>query len=113
MRRYSVTILRFVSIAALVLAACASPNSSRQCANGLFCPEGTECSADLTTCIKSGGCGNALVGADEECDDGNLDDSDDCLSTCKLNKCGDGKTNLRAEECDDGNSSNEDDCLTT
>ena len=28
-------------------------------------------------------CGNGLLGLDEECDDGNLEDGDGCSSTCE------------------------------
>jgi cysteine-rich repeat protein len=39
----------------------------------------------------------------EECDDGNMVDTDMCLNTCKTAKCGDGKVQMGVEECDDGN----------
>ena len=35
-------------------------------------------------------CGDGIVGEAESCDDGNLDDRDDCLSTCTLASCADG-----------------------
>jgi len=90
--------------------ACAPP-LGMACGDG-WCPEGFLCMPSDLTCIKSE-CGNAVVEAGEECDDGNLNDDDDCLSTCKLSTCGDGKVNLRTEECDDGNLDDEDDCLST
>jgi cysteine-rich repeat protein len=34
-------------------------------------------------------CGNGIAEADEECDDGNLDDQDGCLSNCSESTCGD------------------------
>jgi cysteine-rich repeat protein len=61
-------------------------------------------------CIRMGVCGNGILDPGEECDDGNLDDTDDCLSTCKLNTCGDGKVRRGAEECDDGNTVDGDGC---
>jgi cysteine-rich repeat protein len=48
-------------------------------------------------------CGNGVLDAGEECDDGNLDDDDDCLSTCRLATCGDGFLNRLREECDGTN----------
>src|SRR6187402_2256645 len=98
-------------IAASVGDAACLPPLGMACGDG-WCPEGYSCEPFDLACIRSG-CENGVVEADEERDDGNLDDGDDCLSTCKLTKCGDGKVNLRTEECDDGNSSNEDDCLVT
>lgn len=52
--------------------------------------------------------GGVLDGATgEACDDGNLDDNDDCLTTCQLNTCGDRYRNIRGtasnlEACDEG-----------
>jgi cysteine-rich repeat protein len=60
-------------------------------------------------CIKST-CGDRIVEADEECDDGNPYDDDDCLQNCKLNTCGDGQINPRTEACDDDNGANGDGC---
>ena len=79
------TILRFIQIAALAFAfaACASPTGTQQCVNGTFCPPGSECSGDGTTCVTAGGCGNAILAATEECDDGNVVDGDGCGADCK------------------------------
>jgi cysteine-rich repeat protein len=49
----------------------------------------------------------------EECDDGNMVDTDACLPTCKTAKCGDGKVQAGVEECDDGNMVDTDACRTT
>ena len=49
----------------------------------------------------------------EECDDGNTDNNDACLNTCKNAKCGDGVIQTGVEQCDDGNASNTDACLNT
>ena len=35
-------------------------------------------------------CGNALIEAQEACDDGNTSDEDGCSSLCRLTFCGDG-----------------------
>ena len=57
-------------------------------------------------------CGDGIVQSDfEECDDGNTEDGDGCLSDCQLARCGDGIVHADTEECDDGNLSNQDDCL--
>jgi cysteine-rich repeat protein len=58
-------------------------------------------------------CGNKTKEAGEECDDGNKDDSDDCLSNCRLAYCGDGKLHIGVEECDDGNQDDNDACSIT
>ncbi len=57
----------------------------------------TDCSA---TNLPS--CGNGKIEGAETCDDGNLNDTDACTSSCKLNVCGDGALNPVAEECDLG-----------
>lgn len=56
------------------------------------------------------GCGNGALGEGEQCDDGNLDEHDGCLSNCLLARCGDGLVRTGVEECDDGNDVNEDFC---
>jgi cysteine-rich repeat protein len=45
-------------------------------------------------------CGNGILEGDEECDDGNGDDSDSCLSDCRGASCGDGHVRTGHEECD-------------
>ncbi|MCE9673491.1 hypothetical protein LY474_37360 [Myxococcus stipitatus] len=73
-------------------------------------PRGTEtCDSNCNTTLE---CGNGVVNAGEECDDGNHSDQDACLSTCIRATCGDGIVNVsqgRQELCDDGN---QDDCGT-
>ena len=46
--------LRICFLTSLALAACASPSGTRECVNGTFCPLGTECSGDGTTCVTAG-----------------------------------------------------------
>ncbi len=60
-------------------------------------------------------CGDAFADPDlgEECDDGNLEDADDCLNDCTLPKCGDGIVHLGFEECDDANPDETDDCTSS
>lgn len=54
-------------------------------------------------------CGDAVLDAGEECDDGNLVEDDGCNTRCLLPACGDG-TRQGAEECDDGNDDDFDAC---
>lgn len=54
-------------------------------------------------CTASGGCGNGIVEGNEQCDDGNENDNDGCLTdSCLLNVCGDGHRNIGVESCDLG-----------
>ncbi len=60
-----------------------------------------ECEADC----RFPRCGDNIVNvlAGERCDDGNDDDTDDCLPViCIEASCGDGKLHATNEECDDG-----------
>jgi cysteine-rich repeat protein len=55
-------------------------------------------------------CGNGNVDGGEECDDGNDEETDDCLPTCSSATCGDGVVWEGVEECDDGNGVDDDAC---
>lgn len=55
-------------------------------------------------------CGNSFQDAGEECDDGNTNDHDMCLSDCRAARCGDGIVNEIVEQCDDYNMNNSDSC---
>ncbi len=57
-------------------------------------------------------CGNGAVEFGEVCDDGNLDQTDDCAA-CQIASCGDGYEYLGEEECDDGNVDEGDGCDAT
>ncbi|MCA9716092.1 MAG: hypothetical protein KC468_15540, partial [Myxococcales bacterium] len=57
-----------------------------------------------------GVCGDGIVGADEECDDGDDDDADACLTSCVAAVCGDGIEHVGVEACDDGNPVDGDAC---
>jgi cysteine-rich repeat protein len=46
-------------------------------------------------------CGDGVTSLGEECDDGNENELDGCLSTCRRNRCGD-QVVQSPEECDDG-----------
>jgi cysteine-rich repeat protein len=55
-------------------------------------------------------CGNGIIEAQEECDDGNFEDSDGCLGTCQVASCGDSYLYEGIEQCDDGNNRSGDAC---
>jgi len=59
--------------------------------------------------VPAGVCGDGMVDAGEECDDGNTLDGDGCTSACVVEFCGDGVTQP-TEECDDGNTVGGDGC---
>lgn len=48
-------------------------------------------------------CSDGIKDQNEDCDDGNEDNDDTCLSSCELATCGDGFVGKAFEECDDGN----------
>lgn len=64
---------------------------------------GTSSSGADTTGGLSG-CGDGIVDANEECDDGAAGNADDrfCKKDCKLNVCGDGQLFVGWELCDEG-----------
>jgi cysteine-rich repeat protein len=59
------------------------------------------CKADCSGAGPS--CGDGIPNGPEACDDGNIVDTDACLTTCVLAKCGDGVVEAGVESCDDGN----------
>lgn len=61
------------------------------------------------------GCGDGIADPDlgEECDDGNSDNTDECLNDCTQARCGDGFIEEGIEECDDKNLDDTDDCPST
>ena len=48
-------------------------------------------------------CGDGVVQAGEQCDDGNTNNTDACKNDCTFNVCGDGFVYTGVEQCDDGN----------
>ncbi len=56
---------------------------------------------DTATCTDCTSCGNGEVDNGEECDDGNDDNTDACVS-CNRPRCGDGFVQTGIETCDDG-----------
>ena len=71
--------------------------------------------ATSTGTVAEPGCGDGITDPDlgEECDDGNDDDTDDCLNDCKSARCGDGVVERGIEDCDDANSIDTDACPST
>ncbi len=57
-------------------------------------------------------CGDSIVDAGEECDDGNTTDGDGCQGNCLDPVCGDSIVDA-GEECDDGNLVDGDGCQST
>ncbi|WAS97360.1 DUF4215 domain-containing protein [Nannocystis punicea] len=54
-----------------------------------------------TTTPEPAVCGDGIVAPSEPCDDGNDDDTDDCVD-CQPAECGDGFVHAGVEQCDDG-----------
>jgi cysteine-rich repeat protein len=77
-----------------------------ECPEGTpYCPCGGGCGV-LLSCVdglcQEPGCGNGVVEDGEECDDGDDDSSDECVTDCKAAVCGDGFMHVGIELCDDG-----------
>ncbi len=96
---------------ALTVAACAGQPNATECVTGITCPEGTKCAAAQQVCITND-CGDGIVAASEQCDDGNILDGDGCAANCLSREvCGDSVLNSAAGElCDDGNTLAGDGC---
>jgi cysteine-rich repeat protein len=62
--------------------------------------------------VQSGTCGNAVVEAGEECDDGGVVAGDGCSAGCRLEVCGNAWKDP-GEDCDDGNTVTGDGCSPT
>lgn len=58
-------------------------------------------------------CGDGTSAGNEGCDDGNVSNTDGCLTDCTLARCGDGFVRAGVETCDDGNFSSGDACPNT
>jgi cysteine-rich repeat protein len=56
-------------------------------------------------------CGDFIISAGEQCDDGNNNDADFCRNTCIIPRCGDGVVSTGiGEQCDDTNTNSNDGC---
>ncbi len=101
------------------------------CSSACEVEPGYECITPGRPCMKNDGsaaaCGDGVVEAGEQCDDGNTTPGDGCSSTCQLEKgftcpkpgtacqtlqyCGDGiLQTANGEQCDDGNTTPGDGC---
>ncbi len=58
------------------------------------------------------GCGDGVIDEGETCDDGNVEDEDECRNDCTQPVCGDGQLREGVEACDDGNDDDTDECLS-
>lgn len=66
------------------------------------CAPGFVCARYQAACVPIGGCGDGVVSSDEVCDDGNIENGDDCNATCTTGLyCGNGFVDVE-EECDPG-----------
>jgi cysteine-rich repeat protein len=80
------------------------------------CDDGNTTSGDgCSSSCKKEVCGNEILDANEECDDGLLNDNGSaCIRQCRKARCGDGYLKVRGtgaqEVCDDGNLDNGDGC---
>ncbi|HEX4353357.1 MAG TPA: DUF4215 domain-containing protein, partial [Polyangiales bacterium] len=72
---------------------CAACTASAGCTTSQTCMQGK--------CVAKPFCGDGITQSNEECDDGNSDDSDGCVN-CKNARCGDGYVRTSTETCDPG-----------
>jgi cysteine-rich repeat protein len=78
---------------------------------GEVCDEaGNTATCDGDCSKPSCGDGYLNTAANEECDDGNPDDTDACRKDCTNASCGDGVVQVGVEDCDDGNQTDDDEC---
>ncbi len=95
--------------------ACLTTCEAASCGDGYLHTGAEQCdyaiTNDCTNECTLPGCGNNVVEGDEECDDGNADETDECTSMCTSPRCGDGHVQVsNDEECDDGNEVDDDGC---
>ena len=57
---------------------------------------------DSIRCRAPLNCGNGAIDEGEQCDDGNLNNTDGCTNECLANVCGDGFIYAGIEDCDEG-----------
>ncbi len=65
---------------------------------------GNDIATDHSIVLTAEGCGDGILAAGEQCDDGNRTPCDGCSATCQTERCGDGVACAgQGEQCDDGN----------
>jgi cysteine-rich repeat protein len=75
---------------------------------------GAEGSYEVSVSCGGGACGNGVLDAGEQCDDGGTTSGDGCTATCRREFCGDGVMQaLLGEQCDDGGTAPGDGCSAT
>lgn len=87
-----------------------------ECVAGAPSPEFASCTTvdgEVGFCLDevciTAMCGNGDTDPGEVCDDGDDDNTDECLSTCRAATCGDGYVHTGVEDCD----GTEESCLTS
>ena len=77
--------------------------------------KGSSTVSRLNSCSQfSPACGNAFTDDGEQCDDGNIIDTDLCRNICIPARCGDSVTSsANGEQCDDGNTIDTDACTNS
>lgn len=94
--------------------ACSNDCAVPGCGDGITqlpleeCDDGFATAACTAAC-KRPACGDGFLQGSEECDDGNLVNTDACTTLCTRAKCGDGILST-GESCEDGNRNNGDGC---
>lgn len=97
------------------------PKFPKTCRNGIL-NEGEECdgfafrkgippgaTCDYSTC-HAYWCGDGRIRDGEQCDDGNMVNTDACRNNCQSPRCGDSIVDAPGEQCDDGNTVAGDGC---
>jgi len=83
------------------------PSEGEACDDGVNNKDDGAC----TLACKAAACGDGLVQMGvEECDDGNMVQTDACPNTCQDAQCGDSFVHAGVEACDDGNMIDGDGC---
>src|SRR5437868_5155337 len=88
-----------LGVFAAVIAACTAPGATLCETSGVICPENYHCAGVQQICIPNGmTCGDGHHDDGEECDDGNVIDGDGCSHECKVELCGNGRTDTSSHE---------------
>jgi cysteine-rich repeat protein len=93
------------------------PGGNALCTGASYAGTSAKCKAtvtgmDIAVPIPAD-CGDGNLDSGEQCDDGDSDNTDDCLNNCQDASCGDGYVWVGNETCDDANTDNTDACLNT